>query len=99
MNVLITLTYPPGFESSHVDAQVGEFAGRWLMAFGSPLVGCWTQEAQSRGVRSLHVLTEIDRDIVDVVSLRFWVARAWFEVVGSGDRRHLRAISRCEMTS
>ncbi len=98
MTVLITLTWPSGFEPSDIDAQVGKFAGRWLMAFRSPLVGSWRQEFHRRGVPALHLVTEISGLDVDVVSLRFWVARAWYEVVGSGDLRHLRAISRCEMT-
>jgi hypothetical protein len=51
----------------------------------------WRLEAQKRGAPHFHCLLYN----VDFIKKR-WMARQWYEVVGSGDKRHLRRGSRIE---
>lgn len=91
--VFVTLTYP------------GEFSPDWrrwkrdLDAFlrrlerKRPESGViWKLEPQTRGAPHFHLLVFG----ASYSLLRWWAARAWFEVVGSGDERHLRAGTRVE---
>lgn len=85
--LFVTLTYPatwPGTAAvwkAHLDA--------WLKRLDREYVGLsaiWKMEFQSRGAPHFHLLVFGARWI-DAQ----WVARTWYEVVGSGDERHLMA--------
>jgi hypothetical protein len=80
---MVTLTYPGEFSTDgkvvkkHLKAIL-----RWLRAKG--LSGLWWLEFQSRGAPHFHIyLTgRVDKDDL---------SRKWYDIVGSGDIRHLRA--------
>lgn len=90
--LFITLTYPG---SGHGDERKAKrdldvFGKRFRRKFpGVPFI--WKKEPQKRGAIHYHLM---------VVGVRFidkeWVSRVWYEVVGSGDERHLRAGTRVE---
>jgi hypothetical protein len=50
----------------------------------------WKLEFQGRGAPHYHLLGRLPNG-VQLRVMRQWVARAWFEIVGSGDERHLHA--------
>lgn len=92
----VTLTYP------------GEFSGdptRWkrdLKVFAQRLIrkfpnasGTWKLEPQKRGAPHYHLFIWG----VGWQDLKEWISKAWFEVVGSGDERHLRAGTKVEMVN
>lgn len=84
---LVTLTYPGEY------SRAADTWKRDLDAFLKRLVrqhpSCflwWKLEPQRRGAPHFHLL------VYGAAALDpQWVSRAWFEVVGSGDARHLRA--------
>jgi len=89
--VFITLTYPPGF------GQDGHACKRDLAAFGrryrrfceSTNPGkdyslVWWQEWQGNGRVHLHLLGTHRAHYK-------WIAQAWFDIVGSGNDKHLQA--------
>jgi len=85
--LFITLTYPAAWPAdaavwkAHLDA--------WLKRLDREFTGLsaiWKMEFQSRGAPHFHLLVFGARWI-DAK----WVARTWYEVVGSGDERHLMA--------
>jgi hypothetical protein len=85
--LFITLTYPREFSSDwsdwkrDLDALVKRLRRRWPR---SALV--WRMELQRRGAPHFHLLVwGIPRVPIS------WLSRAWYEIVGSGDERHLRA--------
>lgn len=92
--VFVTLTYP---------AEWSQDSGEWKRDFDRwckrlrrrfPLAGLvWKLEAQRRGAPHFHCLVWG----AECGQLRAWAAAAWFESVGSGDVRHLRAGTRVEM--
>ena len=99
--VHITLTYPGDWETVCPDpatlkAHLDAFARRYLRAFGVKLHCVWKREFQRRGAPHLHLLVVTEGRTLAGHGLHRWVSRAWFDVVGSGDRRHLRAGTRCD---
>lgn len=85
---LVHLTYPAQFPSNgrEVKAHLHRFL-LWLN--GKGVRWAWVQEFQERGAPHFHVLVSGWLD-------RKGVARKWFEIVGSGDRKHLFAGTRVE---
>jgi len=90
--LFVTLTYP------------GEWPRDWheykadLRAFIRRVERCpwlgykglfWKLEQQKRGAPHFHILLVLEKP-VSVTSVADWARRAWFDVVGSGDLRHLR---------
>jgi len=90
--LFVTLTYP------------GEYPRAWrvhkahLRAFvkrveRSPWLGYqglfWKLEQQKRGAPHYHILLRLETS-VSVRRVADWAYRAWFDIVGSGDLRHLR---------
>ncbi len=85
--LFMTLTYPPEYTEDwqqwkrDLDGFLKRLRRRWP-------VSCiiWRLEMQERGAPHYHLL---------IFGVRFipwqWVAKAWFEVVGSGDPGHLAA--------
>lgn len=90
MPYFITLTYPSSYPSSReAKGDLKAFAKRLVRL--APTAGLiWKMEYQERGAPHFHLLVwGLDR--FSLTFLRKWVSRAWFEVVGSGDERHLKA--------
>lgn len=91
--VMVTLTYPGDYPSDpkkwkrHLD----NFCKRLKRRFPAA-GGFWKLEPQKRGAPHFHLLVW---GVVYRVLLA-WVSRAWYEVVGSGDIRHLYAGTRVE---
>lgn len=90
-SVFITLTYPEKYpETSATKIHLEAFIKRVYRSFGK-LAILWRLEYQKRGAPHYHLI---------VFGVRFidkgWVAGAWFEIVGSGDQRHLNAGTRVE---
>lgn len=86
---IVTLTYPRQYPSTaaskeHLQALLDRLRRRF-----PGFHYFWVLEFQRRGAPHYHLL-------VDVRIPREWLARAWFEIVGSGDERHLRAGVRIE---
>lgn len=94
-----TLTYPNEFPYSdevfkgHLDA----FGKRFLRAY--PGAGFfWKLEFQKRGAPHFHIIVfRVTPDGRALLRFREWLAQAWFEVVGSGDLKHLHAGTSAEL--
>ena len=79
----ITLTYPGDFPADgHVVKRDIAAICKRLRRKG--LAGIWYLEFQRRGAPHLHILVDGSVD-------GSWLSQAWYEVVGSGDVKHLRA--------
>ena len=87
--LFVTLTYPGVFPDDWRDVK-GDLEGfemrlrrsRW--GFEGVV---WKLEYQKRGAAHFHLVV-VFRRVVAAVAFQEWAGRAWFEVVGSGDRRH-----------
>ena len=93
----ICLTYPAEWPKD------GRTVKRHLDSFGKRArrVGAffaWALEYQSRGAPHFHLLARFPENW-DVAAVREWVASSWFEVVGSGDEKHLHAGTSAEVVS
>lgn len=81
----ITLTFPDCPEEAWAKQRFRAFRDRLRRLFPEH-AGFWKMEYQKRGSVHFHLL---------VLGIEFvaheWVARSWFEVVGSGSRAHLEA--------
>lgn len=84
----LTLTYPREYSSepSVYRAHCRAFLKRLRRHFGEvPVI--WRLEFQRRGAPHFHMLCF---DVAATDQVRDWCLVNWYEVVGSGDRRHLR---------
>lgn len=90
LKIFVTLTYPREFPAdgrvvkAHLRAFTMRIRRRW-----PDTRGLWWLEFQQRGAPHFHLVLAGERSDVEV--LREWVALAWYEVVGSGDPKHLSA--------
>lgn len=94
-----TLTYPADYphDGVIVKRHLKELLRRmyWLaqgMGYAERWSCIWFLEFQERGAPHFHLfdsLLLLGRK--DVETVRVWVKRNWFEIVGSGDNRHLHA--------
>ncbi|MCU1356098.1 MAG: hypothetical protein JWM89_1516 [Acidimicrobiales bacterium] len=88
---MLTLTYPRSFPcdgptcKAHLQAFRKRYERRW-----GPARGAWKLEFQRRGAPHFHLLI-LRPAHVGWKAFVDWCAQAWYEVVGSGDERHLRA--------
>lgn len=92
----VTLTYPGKYSADPTvwKRDLDTFLKRMdRTRFG--LAGWWKLEAQRRGAPHYHLLV-VASEAANQVAFREWSARSWYEVVGSGDERHLRAGTSCE---
>ena len=92
---MITLTYPSDWQTvapdpeasiSHLDA----LAKRFERATDTKLRCVWVREFQKRGAPHFHLLAFIP-DRVRGQSFTSWISQAWYEIVDSGDDKHLLA--------
>mgnify|MGYP001162889693 FL=1 len=91
----VCLTYPAEWPKD------GRIVKRHLDNFGKRCVRvngffAWVLEYQTRGAPHFHLLARFPDDW-DIAKVREWVAVSWFEIVGSGDGKHLRAGTSVEL--
>jgi hypothetical protein len=87
--LFVTLTYPREFpgDPQICNAHLRAFRERLTRRFGK--AGClWRKEYQKRGAPHYHLLLFL---AVPPEQLRSWVSESWYQIVGSGDERHLCA--------
>jgi len=89
--LFVTLTYPGDYPNNRgrIKRDLECFHHRLKRAFPGFSSAVWKVELQKRGAAHFHVVIFFDESISARV-FRSWARRAWFQVVGSGDRRHLR---------
>lgn len=89
--VFVTLTYPSDYSQNWEvwKAHLRALRERIRREFGD-LPGLWKLEFQERGAPHFHVLLYFPEGI-SISWIRPWFSRNWFEVVGSGDPKHLKA--------
>ncbi len=87
--LFICLTYPAEWprDGRTVKRHLDVF-GKRVRRFGGFFA--WALEYQTRGAPHFHLLARFP-DGWDIVRVREWVAPSWFEVVASGDEKHLHA--------
>lgn len=87
--LFVTLTYPAEFPTDPAvcAAHLRAFRARMHRKYGK-FAAVWRKEYQCRGAPHYHLLLFLDRPPEE---LRADVSRFWYQVVGSGDERHLRA--------
>jgi hypothetical protein len=93
LTVLLTLTYPGDFptDGRRVKRHWHNFR-TWLVRGGKERPsrkGAWFLEFQGRGAPHFHIFLDGPVDKKEV-------ARKWYDLVASGDERHLRAGTRIE---
>ena len=89
--VFVHLTYPRDYPSDgkkvkkHLDVFIKRLRRRY-----PDIKYLWVIEFQQRGAPHFHIVVnqEIDKN---------WLSQNWYEVVGSGDERHLRAGTKIEL--
>lgn len=98
----VTLTYPGEFPVARATKQhLAAFRRRWERKWGQTGI-VWRLEAQKRGAPHYHLLVYApggfyaEGEVVDLHVVRMWLSHVWYEVVGSGDLRHLRAGTQLE---
>ena len=89
---MVTLTYPSKFPDGveakrHLRAFLERVRRRWGQSSGF-----WKLEFQERGAPHFHLLFFG----ISYKELRAFVSQNWYEVVGSGDEKHLKAGTRVE---
>ena len=90
--LFLTLTYPKDYpdDGRRWKRDHEAFCKRLKRKYPQVAIN-WRLEAQKRGAPHFHNL------VYNVPFIpKAWVARQWYEVVGSGDRRHLKFGSRIE---
>lgn len=87
--MFVTLTYPGEWpkDGREVKRHLDTFGKRMRRVDGFFL---WVLEYQTRGAPHFHLLAKFPGDW-DLKQVREWVEVAWFQVVGSGDEKHLNA--------
>jgi len=89
--VFIHLTYPKDFpfDGKRVKKHLDTFIKRLKRSYPD-IEFMWVIEFQRRGAPHFHILTdrEVDKE---------WLSQNWYEVVGSGDIKHLWAGTRVEL--
>lgn len=98
MPVMPTLTYPgewpenPRVWKQHLQA----FRKRFEREYGKVPV-FWKLEFQERGAPHFHLLVYDPEHRLHHFAFKQWLSRTWYEIVGSGDDRHLRAGTNVEI--
>ena len=89
--VFFTLTYPLEVEPNReaVKRDLDTMAKR-LRRYCSTVGLIWKMEFTGRGYPHYHVIM-LTREKVNIKGFREWLAKAWYEVVGSGLEKHERA--------
>lgn len=87
--LFITLTYPSEFPNDKeiYKADLAKFLKRLVYRFPATC-GVWRLEFQNRGAPHYHLLVW---GLPYHHRILFWISKIWYEVVGSGDKKHLDA--------
>ena len=91
-DVMVTLTYPEVWEADYRKwkRDLVTFLKRVKRRF--PMCWfIWKLEFQKRGAPHFHLLGSFGKDVVVDKEIKKWISQAWYEVVNSGDEKHLRA--------
>jgi hypothetical protein len=91
--LFVTLTYPAEFptEAAEIKAHFAAMVKRLKRSLPG-ISGYAKVEPQKRGAPHWHLLLFGERfSRAKVEALRRWMAKGWYEVVGSGDPKHFRA--------
>ena len=96
--VMVTLTYPGEWEVDYHKwkRDLDVFFKRVARKF-SDYWFVWKLEFQKRGAPHFHLLGSFGDDVVINQALKEWVSRVWYEIVGSGDEKHLKAGTNVEV--
>ena len=89
---MVTLTYPKSYPTNGL-AVKGDFSvwrKRYQRRFSDSYL--WFLEFQARGAPHIHYLTTTPAREID----KLWLSSSWYEVVASGDQKHLLAGTRVE---
>lgn len=93
--IMVTLTYPKSYPSARASKKhLDTFLKRLERAYGRMAI-IWKLEPQKRGAPHYHLLLFLTMPYCEE-SLIPWVSNSWYEVVDSGDEKHLRAGTRVE---
>lgn len=94
--VFVTLTYPGQYSSDwkRWKRDLDVFLKRLLTRFPDA-AGIWRLQPQKRGAPHYHLL--IWGISWHYLVLRRWIAQVWYDVVGSGDERHLIVGTQCDL--
>lgn len=89
--IFATLTYPADFPylPEIYKGHLATFSRRFARAFVNGAFH-WKLEFQERGAPHFHPIFW-NLQAVEISEFRRWLAQNWFEVVDSGDEKHLRA--------
>ena len=86
----VTLTYPNTFPcdgatvKAHLNSFLSALRFRVQTETGGPFRYMWAMEFQKRGAPHLHIL-------IETTIPKGWLSKEWYQVVGSGDVKHLKA--------
>ena len=92
-NWWVGLTYPGEFTENgrEVKRHLDRLLKRWARRGWA---GVWGLEYQERGAPHFHLILNAG-DVITQKTMRLTISVDWFECVGSGDERHLRAGTSC----
>ncbi len=98
--VMVTLTYPGDWRRWCPNPETltkhrRNFEKRAGRATGYPPTGLWKREFQRRKAPHIHYWMAAPMT-VDGQAFSQWLSQTWYDVVGSGDERHLRAGTRVD---
>ena len=96
----VTLTLPGDWRKTTPQPDVfyrhlRKFDKRYKRATGHSMSCVWKREFQRRKAPHYHLLMPLPLTIDDM-AVQDWISKAWYESVGSGDERHLRAGTRVD---
>lgn len=88
----MTLTYPSEYPKDGLKVKRDlKVMSQRLKRNGIEIAG-WKQEYQERGAAHYHAIVYLDGELTN--EIKQFISKAWFEVVGSNDGKHLRAGTR-----
>lgn len=87
----VTLTYPAVWSDDwrRWKRDLASWRKRLARNWPQVLGGVWRVEFQKRGAPHYHLLLWTSGELPP--SFKLWLSQSWYEVVGSGDVKHLRA--------
>jgi hypothetical protein len=94
---MITLTYPGTFTTDGVRVKADLYKMlKWQQRRYGAHSYLWFIEFQARGAPHFHILVNRVFGPIEIDNIRHLTSKKWYEIVGSGDVRHLRAGVRIE---